>query len=109
MCDTFTVNNAIIMTFVVKDHNVVMINYVPRVGNLKTKDSNELVAAVSSTVIIFLVISILTLTAGFASGYFFRGRKCNELCKKTQDCRTPSQPAATTRKYGFHAGRKCVG
>ena len=68
-----------------------MINPVLRVGN--TEDSNELVVAVSSTTGVFLVISILTLIAGFASGYYFRGRKCNESCKKTQDYRTPSQPA----------------
>ena len=79
--------------------NYVMINSVLRVGNLKTEDSNELVVAVSSTVIIFLVIAILTLVAGFASGYYFRGRKCNESCKKTQDCCTPSQPAAPLYEY----------
>ena len=39
------------------------------------------------------MISILTLIAGFASGYYFRGRKCNESSIKTQDSRTPSQPA----------------
>ena len=62
-------------------------------------ESDELVAAVTSTVIVFLVISILTLIAGFASGYYFRGRKCNEACKKTQDCRTPSQPAVPLYEY----------
>jgi hypothetical protein len=53
---------------------------------------DELVAAVSSTIVVFLVISISTLTAGFASGYYFRGRKCNESCKKTQSCPQPTAP-----------------
>ena len=55
--------------------------------------SDEIAAAVSSTIVVFLVISILTLIAGFASGYYFRGRKCNESSVKTQDCHIPSQSA----------------
>ena len=47
------------------------------------RSSDELVGAVSSTVVVFLVISILTLIAGFACGYYIRGRKCKKSSKKT--------------------------
>jgi hypothetical protein len=54
----------------------------------ESRCSDELVAAVSSTIVVFLVISMLTLTAGFASGYYFRDRKCKESSTIS------SQPAA---------------
>ena len=44
-----------------------------------------MVVAVTSAVVVVLVISILTLIAGFASGYYIRGRKCKELSKETQN------------------------
>ena len=49
------------------------------VENLKLEEprsSNELVVAVTPTVVVFLMISILTLITGFACGYYIRGRKC---------------------------------
>ena len=60
------------------------------------RSSNEFVVAVSSTVVVFLVISILTLIAGFACGYYIRGRKCKEPSKKTPNnpVSIASQPAA---------------
>ena len=48
----------------------------------ETRSSDELVVAISSTVVVFLVISILMLIAGFACGYYLRGRK---LSKKTSN------------------------
>ena len=60
----------------------------------ETGASDKLVVAVSSTVVVFLVISMLTLIGGFACGYYFRGRKYKESLKKTQDNPTSSQPAA---------------
>ena len=59
-----------------------------------TGPSDKLVVAVSSTVIVFLVISIMTLIGGFVCGYYFRGRKYKESLKKTQDNLISSQPAA---------------
>ena len=64
------------------------------IGNLKVEEtgpSNKLVVTVSATVVVFLVISILTLIGGCVCGYYFRGRKYN---KKTQDNPLSSQPAA---------------
>jgi uncharacterized protein YneF (UPF0154 family) len=58
----------------------------------ESRCSDELIAAVSSTIVVFLMISILTLIAGFASGYYFRGRKCKESCKKTQNYPQPTSP-----------------
>ena len=49
----------------------------------ESSSSDELVVAVSSTVVVFLVISILTLIAGFVCGYYIRDRKCKESSKKT--------------------------
>ena len=63
----------------------------------ETRSSDELVVAISSTVVVFLVISILTLIAGFACGYYLRGRK---LSKKTSNNPGPisiaSQQAAAS-------------
>ena len=57
---------------------------------------NELVVAVTSTVVVFLVISILILVAGFACGYYIRGQKCKEPSKETQNnpVSIASKPAA---------------
>ena len=63
----------------------------------ETRSSDELVVAISSTVVVFLVIFILTLIAGFACGCYFRGRK---LSKKTSNSPGPisiaSQQAAAS-------------
>ena len=53
---------------------------------------NELAAAVSSTVVVFLVISILTFFTGFAFGHYVRGRKFKESPKKTQVSNQPVVP-----------------
>ena len=60
----------------------------------ETGSSYKLVVAVSSTIVVFLVISIVTLIGGFVCGYYFRGRKYKESFKKTQDNPISSQPAA---------------
>ena len=62
-------------------------------GNLQadeSRSSNELAAAVSSTMIVFLMISILTFITGFVFGRYFRirDRKYKESPKNT------NQPAA---------------
>ena len=48
--------------------------------------SDELAAAVSSTVVVFLVISILTFIIGFMFGHYFQiwDRKYEDSPKKTQ-------------------------
>ena len=53
------------------------------IGNEVFRSSDELVVAVSSTISVLFVTSILALIAGFACGYYFRGRKCKELSMKT--------------------------
>ena len=55
-----------------------------------------MVVAVTSAVVVVLVISILTLIAGFACGYYIRGRKCKEPSKETQNnpLSIASKPAA---------------
>ena len=55
----------------------------------ETRSSDELVLAVISTVVVFLVIFILTLIAGFTCGYYIRGQKCKETFKQT-----PSNPVS---------------
>ena len=61
----------------------------------ESRSSNELAAAVSSTVIVFLVISIFTFIAGFAFGHYFWGQNYKESPKMTQDViPASSQPAA---------------
>ena len=52
----------------------------------ETRSPDELVVAISSTVVVFLMIFILTLIAGFACGYYLRGRK---LSKKTSNSPAP--------------------
>ena len=52
------------------------------IGIEESRSSDELVVAVTSTVVVFVVISILTLIAGFACGYYIRGRTCKESSKK---------------------------
>ena len=42
--------------------------------------------------VVFLVISIVTLTGGFACGYYYRGQKYKEPSKKMQDNPLSSQP-----------------
>ena len=51
----------------------------------ESRSLDELVVAVTSTVVVFLVISILILIAGFACGYYIRGQKCKESSKETQN------------------------
>ena len=47
------------------------------------RSSNEFVVAVSSTVVVFLVISILTLIAGFVCGYYvYQGSKMQRMYSK---------------------------
>ena len=41
--------------------------------------------AVSTMILVLFVTTISALIAGFAFGYYFRGRKCKELSIKTQD------------------------
>ena len=51
----------------------------------ESRSSDELVVAVTSTVVVFLVISILILIAGFVCGYYIRGQKCKESSKETSN------------------------
>ena len=61
----------------------------------ESRSSNELAAAVSSTVIVFLVISILTFITEFVFGHYFQVQKYKESSKKTQDINpVSSQPDA---------------
>ena len=65
------------------------------VGIEETRSSDELVLAVISTVVVFLVIVILTLIAGFTCGYYIRGQKCKETFKQisSNPVSMASQPA----------------
>ena len=58
----------------------------------ESRSLDELAAAVSSTVVVFLVISILTFITGFAFGHYIRGRKYKESPKKTQVSNQPVMP-----------------
>ena len=62
----------------------------------ESRSFDELMVAVTSIVILFLMISILTFIAGFVCGYYIRGRKCKEPSKKTSNSPVSiaSKPAA---------------
>ena len=59
----------------------------------KSRSSDVLAGALSSTIVLFLVLSISTLIAGFLCGHYF-GRKYEKSSKKIPALPKPSQPVA---------------